>query len=299
MKLAILSRNSSLYSTRRLLEAARALGHQARILDPLRCYMRIDDDRFCLQYKGRPILGYDAVLPRIGHSVTRYGVALVRQFEILRIYTPNPSQAILQARDKLYTQQLLTSAGIPMPTTVFGDQMEDSKALLELLGPAPHVIKMIQGSQGTGVILTDKLSASLAVIDALRGLQAEFLVQSFVKGNHGQDLRCFVIGDQVVASMLRSAKEGDFRANLSQGGSAQVATPTPLEQELAVKAAQILGLSIAGVDIIRSHYGPVVLEVNATPGLEGIETVHSKNIAESIIAFIENKVAQKLQKTSI
>ena len=283
MKLAILSRNGKLYSTRRLVEAARARGHTARVLDPLRCYMRIASDGFSMHYKGKPIAGYDAVIPRIGASVTRYGTAVLRQFELMGSYTPNPSDAILRARDKLRAHQLLAAQGIGMPITVFGDNPDDTVDLLSMLGPPPHVIKLNEGAQGAGVMLTEKPSASRSVIEALRGLYANFVVQEFIGEAQGADLRCFVIGDRVVASMRRQAPEGDFRSNLHRGGTAESVEANATEMEVAVSAARSLGLSVAGVDLIRARRGPLVLEVNSTPGLEGIEQVCGQDVAGLII----------------
>ena len=290
MKLAILSRNSKLYSTRRLVEAARVRGHSVRVLDPLRCYMRIASDGFAMHYKGKPIAGYDAVIPRIGASVTRYGTAVLRQFELMGSYTPNPSDAILRARDKLRAHQLLAAQGIGMPATVFGDNPDDTVDLLSMLGPPPHVIKLNEGTQGAGVMLTEKPSASRSVVEALRGLYANFVVQEFIAEAQGADLRCFVVGDRVVASMRRQAPDGDFRSNLHRGGSAERVDASAAEQEVAVRAAYGLGLSVAGVDLIRSQRGPLVLEVNSTPGLEGIEQVCQADVAGYIIEHIATNI---------
>ena len=286
MKIAILSRNSKLYSTRRLVVAARTRGHSVRVLDPLRCYMRIASDGFTMHYKGKPIAGYDAVIPRIGASVTRYGTAVLRQFELMGSYSPNPSDAILRARDKLRAHQLLAAQGIGMPATVFGDNPDDTVDLLSMLGPPPHVIKLNEGTQGAGVMLTEKPSASRSVVEALRGLYANFVVQEFIAEAQGADLRCFVVGDRVVASMRRQAPDGDFRSNLHRGGSAERVEASAAEQEVAVRAACGLGLSVAGVDLIRSQRGPLVLEVNSTPGLEGIEQVCEADVAGSILEHI-------------
>ena len=286
MKLAILSRNAKLYSTRRLVEAARQRRHTVRVLDPLRCYLRISSDGFGMHYKGRPIGDYDAVVPRIGASVTRYGTAVLRQFEMMGSYTPNPSDAIARARDKLRAHQLLAAQGIGLPVTVFGDNPDDTADLLSMLGPPPHVIKLNEGTQGAGVMLTEKPAASRGVIEALRGLYADFLVQEFVAEAGGADLRCFVVGDRVVASMRRQAPEGDFRSNLHRGGSAEAVSASAAEQEMAVRAAAVLGLGVAGVDMLRSHRGPLVLEVNASPGLEGIEAATGLDIAGAVIDFV-------------
>ena len=286
MKLAILSRNSKLYSTRRLVEAARQRGHTVRVLDPLRCYMRIASSGFQLHYKGRSLAGYDAVIPRIGASITRYGTAVLRQFELMGTYSPNPSDAILRARDKLRAHQLLAAQGIGLPTTVFGDNPDDTDDLLSLLGPPPHVVKLNEGTQGAGVVLTEKQSASRAMVEALRGLYANFLVQEFIAEAEGADLRCFVVGDRVVAAMRRQAPEGEFRSNLHRGGQASPADASAEEQDVAVRSARALGLEVAGVDMVRSARGPLVLEVNSTPGLEGIEAACGVDVAGAIIEHV-------------
>jgi len=283
MKLAVLSRNAKLYSTRRLVEAARGLGHSVRVLDPLRCYMRISSDGFDMHYKGRAIDGYGAVIPRIGASITRYGTAVLRQFELMGSYTPNPSDAIARARDKLRCHQLLAAQGIGLPVTVFGDNPDDTDDLLSMLGPPPHVVKLNEGTQGTGVMLTEKLSSSRSVVETLRGLYANFLVQEFIEEAKGADLRCFVVGGKVVASMRRQAPKGDFRSNLHRGGTARAVVASRLEQEVAVRAAGVVGLGVAGVDLIRSCRGPLVLEINSSPGLEGIEAATGVDIARAII----------------
>lgn len=291
MKLAILSRNSKLYSTRRLVEAARERKHSVRVLDPLRCYLRISVDGFSMRYKGKPIAGYDAVIPRIGASITRYGNAVLHQFELMGSYTPNPSAAIARARDKLRCHQLLAAQGIGLPVTVFGDNPDDTADLLSMLGPPPHVIKLNEGTQGSGVMLTEKPSASRSVIETLRGLYATFLVQEFIEEAQGADLRCFVVGGEVVAAMRRQAPQGDFRSNLHRGGSAEAVQATAAEQAMAVRAAQALGLGIAGVDLIRSNRGPLLLEVNSSPGLEGIEEATGIDIAGHIVAHVAGGAA--------
>lgn len=286
MKLAILSRNTKLYSTRRLVEAARERHHSVRVLDPLRCYMRISDDGFDMHYKGKPTAGYNAVIPRIGASVTRYGNAVLHQFELMGCTTPNPSSAIAAARDKLRCHQLLAAQGIGLPATVFGDNPDDTVDLLSMLGAPPHVIKLNEGTQGAGVMLTEKPSASRSVIEALRGLYANFLVQEYIAESKGADLRCFVVGDTVVAAMLRQASPGDFRSNLHRGGTARAVMPSADEAAVAVRAAGVLGLGIAGVDLIRAKRGPLVLEVNASPGLEGIEQATGIDIAGRIVDYV-------------
>lgn len=297
MKLAILSRNSKLYSTRRLVEAARVRGHSARVLDPLRCYMRISSDGFDMHYKGRSISGYEAVLPRIGASVTRYGCAVLRQFELMGSVTPNGAEAIARARDKLQAHQRLAAEGIGMPVTVFGDNPDDTADLLSMLGTPPHVIKLNEGTQGAGVILTEKPSASRSVVEALRGLYANFLVQEFIAEAEGADLRCFVVGDAVVAAMRRQAPPGDFRSNLHRGGSAEAVVADPDECAVAVRAARALGLGVAGVDMIRARRGPLVLEVNASPGLEGIEGATGVDVAGKIVELIENSIQKKVKSS--
>ena len=286
MKLAILSRNSKLYSTRRLVEAARERGHSVRVLDPLRCYMRISTDGFEMRYKGKPVAGYGAVVPRIGASVTRYGCAVLRQFELMGCYTPSSAAAIARARDKLRCHQVLAAAGIDLPATVFGDNPDDTGDLLALLGPPPHVIKLNEGTQGTGVMLTEKLSASRGAVETLRGLYANFILQEFIGEAKGADLRCFVVGDQVVAAMRRQAPKGDFRSNLHRGGTARPIQPSKREVATAVSAAHALGLGVAGVDLIRSKRGPLVLEVNSSPGLEGIETETGIDVAGAVVEYV-------------
>ena len=296
MKLAILSRNSKLYSTRRLVEAARDQGHSVRVLDPLRCYMRIASDGFSMRYKGKPISGYQAVIPRIGASITRYGSAVLRQFELMDTFTPNSSDAILRARDKLRCHQLLAAENIGLPTTVFGDNPDDTHDLLSMLGAPPHVIKLNEGTQGAGVMLTEKLSASRGVIEALRGLYANFLVQEFIEEARGADLRCFVVGGRVVATMKRQAPRGDFRSNLHRGGTAKGVRASVEEEEVAIRAARVLGLGVAGVDLIRSKRGPLVLEVNASPGLEGIEDATGVDVAGEVVAHVAGRVKRPPSK---
>lgn len=286
MKLAILSRNTKLYSTRRLVEAARQRGHTVRVLDPLRCYMRISSDGFAMRYKGKPIEAYDAVIPRFAASVTRYGNAVLHQFEQMGSYAPNPSAAFARARDKLRCHQLLAAEGIGLPVTVFGDNPDDTDDLLAMLGPPPHVIKLNEGMQGAGVMLTEKPSASRGVVEALRGLYANFLVQEFIAEAQGADLRCFVVGDRVLGAMQRQAPAGDFRSNLHRGGVATAVAATADECAVAVRAAKVVGLGIAGVDLIRSARGPLVLEVNASPGLEGIEAATGLDIAGGIVEHL-------------
>lgn len=293
MKLAILSRNSKLYSTLRLVEAARERGHSVRVLDPLRCYMKIAPDGFDMHYKGRVLTDYDAVLPRIGASITRYGTAVLRQFEMMNVYTPNGSDAVLRARDKLRCHQLLAKQGIGLPTTVFGDNPDDTNDLIAMLGKPPHVIKLNEGTQGAGVILTERLSSSRSVIEALRGLYATFLVQEFIAESNGADVRCFVVGGKVVAAMRRKARAGEFRSNLHRGGSATKVTLSAAEIDTAIRAAKVMGLNVAGVDLLRSRRGPLVLEVNSSPGLEGIETTTGVDVAGEVVDYMAQRVVRR------
>lgn len=293
MKLAILSRNATLYSTQHLVDAARERGHTVRVLDPLRCYMRIAEDGFEIHYKGRELAGFDAVIPRIGASVTFYGTAVLRQFEMMGCYTPNPSDAILRARDKLRAHQILAKAGIGLPATVFGDNPDDTADLLRMLGPPPHVIKLNEGTQGNGVILAERLSASRSVIEAFSGLYANFLVQEFIGEAKGADLRCFVVGGKVVAAMRRKAKKGEFRSNLHRGGTASAVKLSEAETGTAIRAAKAMGLNVAGVDLIRSDRGPLVLEVNSSPGLEGIEGATGVDVAGAIVDYVAYRVRRR------
>lgn len=292
MKIAILSRNSKLYSTARLVETARTRGHNVRVLDPLRCYMRIAPGAFEIHYKGKELSGFDAVIPRIGLSVTFYGTAVLRQFEMMGVYTPNSSDAVLRARDKLRCMQLLARENIGLPTTVFGDNPDDTADLLKMLGDPPHVIKLNEGAQGSGVLLADKPSASQSVIEAFRGLYANFLVQEFIREAKGADIRCFVVGGKVVAAMCRQARDGEFRSNLHRGGSATKVELSNAETAIALQAAHNVGLNIAGVDLLRSKRGALVLEVNSSPGLEGIEDVTGIDVSSTIIEYLEHSTAQ-------
>jgi ribosomal protein S6--L-glutamate ligase len=296
MKIAILSRNAKLYSTQRLVEEARTRGHTVRVLDPLRCYMKIEPGDFQLRYKGKAIGGFDAVIPRIGASISFYGTAVLRQFELMGSYTPNSSEAIARARDKLRCHQLLAAAGIGLPSTVIADNPDDTGDVMHLLGPTPHIIKLNEGSQGSGVILAENASSSRSVIDTLRGLYANFLMQEFIAESKGMDIRCFVVGNEVVAAMQRQAEGGDFRSNLHRGGKASAVKLSAHERETAIQSAQLIGLRVAGVDLLRSKRGPLVLEVNASPGLEGIEAATGKNVAGAILKDIE--IAQSAARPS-
>ena len=293
MKIAILSRNSKLYSTARLVEAARTRGHRVRVLDPLRCYMRIAPGDFAVHYKGRALADYDAVIPRVGASITFYGTAVLRQFEMMGVYTPNSSDAILRARDKLRCLQMLARENIGLPTTVFGDYPDDTADLLAMLGEPPHVIKLNEGAQGNGVLLAEKRSSSQGMIEAFRGLYANFLVQEFIGEARGADMRCFVVGGKVVAAMRRQARAGEFRSNLHRGGSATPVKLSQSEVDTALRAARTMGLNVAGVDLLRSRRGPLVLEVNSSPGLEGIEAATGVDVAGEVIEYLARRQRQR------
>jgi len=287
MKIAVLSRNSKLYSTRRLIEAAENRGHEVRVLDVLRCYMSITSHRPSIHYKGEDLSGFDAVIPRIGASVTFYGAAVLRQFEMMNVYPLNESVAITRSRDKLRATQLLARKGIGLPVTGFANRPDDIEDLLRMVGGPPVVIKLLSGTQGIGVVLAETQKAAETVIESFLGLKAEVLVQEFIKEAGGSDIRCFVVGDKVVASMKRQGREGEFRSNIHRGGSANQIKITPEERSTAVRAAKIMGLNVCGVDILRSNHGPVVMEVNSSPGLEGIENITGKDLATQVIQFIE------------
>ena len=297
MKIAVLSRNPKLYSTRRLVEAARSRGHEVRILDVLRCYMNITSARPTIHYKGEKLEEFDAVIPRIGASVTFYGAAVLRQFEMMGVYPLNESVAITRSRDKLRALQLLSRKGVGLPVTGFANKPDDIDDLIKMVGGAPLVIKLLQGTQGIGVVLTETNKAAESVIESFLGLKASALVQEFISESRGSDIRCFVIGEKVVAAMQRQAEEGEFRSNLHRGGSAKLIKITSLERETAVSAARTMGLNVCGVDILRSNHGPVVMEVNSSPGLEGIENATGKDIAGMIIKFIEDNAREGRTRT--
>ena len=290
MKVAILSRNSKLYSTQRLVEAGEAHGHEVRVIDTLRCYMNMATHKPTIHYKGQALEGYDAVIPRIGASITFYGTAVVRQFEMMGVYSVNESVAISRSRDKLRSLQLLSRKGVGMPVTCFAHSPDEIPDLIDMVGGAPLVIKLLEGTQGIGVVLADTRKVAESVIEAFLGLKANILIQEYIAESSGADIRCLVIGDKVVAAMKRQAKPGEFRSNLHRGGSATLVKITPEERTTAVRAARIMGLSVAGVDLIRSNHGPLVMEVNSSPGLEGIENATGKDVAGMIFSFMEKKI---------
>ncbi len=287
MKIAILSRDGSLYSTRRLKEAGETRGHDMHIVDYLRCYMDITAHKPAIMYQGKVLENYGATIPRIGASHTFYGTAVVRQFEIMGVFCANESQAISRARDKLRCLQLLSRQGIGLPVTSFANSTKDIDGLINIVGGAPLVVKLLEGTQGIGVVLAENTQAAKSVIEAFRGLNANILVQEYIKEAKGSDIRAFVIGGKVVASMKRVGAPGEFRANLHRGGRAEKLKLTPEERSTAVRAAKAMGLNIAGVDILRSNHGPVVIEVNSSPGLEGIEKATGVDVAGAIIKFLE------------
>ncbi len=293
MKIAILSRKHSLYSTRRLVEAAQERGHSADVIDTLRCYMNISSSSPNVHYKGAVLKTYDAVIPRIGASVTFYGAAVIRQLEMMGVFCMNDSVAITRARDKLRSLQILSKKGIGMPITGFAHSMAEIEDLIRMVGGPPLVIKFLEGTQGIGVILVETTSAARSVLEAFLGLKVNIMVQEFIREANGSDLRCFVVGGKVVAAMKRTAKSSEeFRSNLHRGGSAEPVQLTEEERKMAVRAAHIIGLNVAGIDMIRSNRGPLIMEVNASPGLEGIERTTGVNVAGEIIKFMEDSMSQ-------
>jgi ribosomal protein S6--L-glutamate ligase len=296
MKIAVLSQKRSLYSTRRLVEAAKQRGHEVRVIDPLRCYMNITSHQPVIYHRGRLLNDLDAVIPRIGASILFYGTALVRQFETMGVFTLNQSDAISCARDKLRSLQLLSCKGIGLPTTAFAHAPDDIKGVIKMVDGAPLVIKLLEGTQGIGVVLAETNQAAESVIDAFWGLQANILIQEYIKEADGSDIRCFVVGGMVVAAMQRRAREGEFRANLHRGGTASPVELTAEERAMAVQAAQTIGLDVAGVDMLRSKRGPLVIEVNSSPGLEGIEASSGRDIAGAMIQYIEENAEPRKGK---
>ncbi|MEQ9355492.1 30S ribosomal protein S6--L-glutamate ligase [Coleofasciculus chthonoplastes] len=291
MKIAILSQDASLYSTRRLKEAGEARGHDMRVINYLRCYMNITSHKPKVVYQGKVLEELDAIIPRIGASKTFYGTAVVRQFEVMGVFAANESQAISRSRDKLRCLQILSREGVGLPVTGFANSTQDIDGLIEIVGGAPLVIKLLEGTQGIGVVLAETHQAAKSVIEAFRGLDANILVQEFIKEAGGMDIRCFVIDNKVVASMKRQGAPGEFRSNLHRGGNAEQIKLTPEERSTAVRAAKAMGLRVAGVDLLRSNHGPVVMEVNSSPGLEGIENATGVDVAGKIIEFLQKNAA--------
>lgn len=297
MKIALMCRNPDLYSHVRLVEAAQARGHEIVQINHLRCYIDIASSKPALHHDGARLEGFDAVIPRIGVSATFFGTAVLRQFEMMGVYALNESVAISRSRDKLRSLQLMSRKGLGLPPTVFAHRSADPAELLDLIGGAPAIIKLLEGTQGRGVVLGETQKAAEAIIQAFSGLRADFLVQSFVKEANGEDIRCLVVGDKVVAAMKRKGADGDFRSNLHQGGSAVPVRITPVERATAVKAARAMGLNVCGVDMLRAAQGPAVMEVNSSPGLEGVERATGIDVATKIIAFIEGNARPNRSRT--
>ena len=294
LKIGVLASNPDLYSNKRLIEAIEERGHEAIFLNIQQCYMRLDSAQPEVRYRGGTTLNdLDAIIPRIRPSLTYYGCALVRQFELIGVYCLNNSAAITQSRDKLHSNQLFSSNDIHIPTTGFAKSPHDTTDVIRLVNGAPLIIKLLEGTQGKGVVLAETAKAAESVINAFKSLQANILVQEFIKEAGGKDIRCFVVDGKVVASIQRQAAKGEFRANLHQGGVASLIKITPEEKKLAIKAAKVLNLQVAGVDLIRSNRGPLLLEVNSSPGLEGIETATGRDIAGKMISSIEKKLRWK------
>lgn len=297
MKIAMLARNPELYSHRRLVEAAQARGHQLDVFDTLKCYMNITSRRPELRYGGEKLEGYEAVIPRIGASITFYGLAVLRQFEMMGVFPVNESVAIGRSRDKLRSMQLLARDGIGLPVTAFAHDTRMTDEVLAIAGNAPVVIKLLEGTQGVGVVLGETQKGAKSVIEAFRGAKVNILVQEFIKEAGACDIRAFVIGGKIVASMMRTGAEGEFRSNLHRGGSSSPIKITTEERDTALRAAKCMGLNVCGVDMLRASRGPVVMEVNSSPGLEGIESATNIDVAGKIIEFIEKNAIKGKTKT--
>ena len=287
MKIAVLSRNPRLYSTRRIVEAAEQRGHEVIVIDHLKCVLAIEKNHARIFYDGKEVSGVDAIIPRIGTSVTFYGAAVVRQFEQMKVFSSVESQALVRSRDKLRSLQLLSKAGIGMPKSAFASIPKNIDNVLEQVGGAPVVIKLLEGTQGIGVILAETHKSAKSVIESFLALKANILVQEFIKEAGGADIRAFVVDGKIVGAIKRQGLPGEFRSNLHRGGSAQIIELTKEEKETAIKSAKKLGLAIAGVDMLQSSRGPLVMEVNSSPGLEGIETATGLDIAGKIIEYVE------------
>lgn len=297
MKIAMLARNANLYSHQRLKEAAETRGHTLDIINTLRCYMNIASRRPEIYYNGEKLTGYDAVIPRIGASVTFYGTAVLRQFEMMGVYPLNESVGIGRSRDKLRSMQLLARDGIGLPVTTFAHDPKVADEVIKLAGGTPVVIKLLEGTQGLGVVLADTNRSAKSVIEAFRATNTNILVQEFIKESGGTDIRAIVVGGKVIAAMKRTGAEGEFRSNLHRGGSANVIKLSPEERSTAVRAAKAMGLNCCGVDMLRANHGPVVMEVNSSPGLEGVEKATGLDIAGKIIEFIEKNAKPNSTKT--
>lgn len=300
MKIGILSRNGQLYSTRRLVEAAEIRGHEVTVIDHLRCNLVMEQKNPEVYYKGDLLTGFDAIIPRIGASVTFYGAAVVRQFEMMKVFSATESQALLRSRDKLRSLQILSRAGLGLPKTVFTNYSREVKDIVDSVGGAPLIIKLLEGTQGLGVVLADNRKSAYSVIEAFHNLKARIIVQEFVKEAQGSDIRAFVVGGHVVAAMKRQAPEGEFRSNVHRGGSATPYELSRAERSTAIKAAKAMGLHVAGVDMLPSSRGPLIMEVNSSPGLQGIERASGKDIASEIIEFLEQNAGKgRIQKDRV
>ena len=299
LRILVLSRRRRLYSTRRIVEAAAARGHHVRVVDHTKCYVEVRNSGPTVFHDGDPLTDVDAIVPRIGASVTEYGSAIVRQFETQNVFTTTPSLGLSRARDKLRSLQVLARDRVAIPHTLFARRASDLDDLLERLGGPPVVIKLLEGTQGVGVVLAETKKAAKSVLQAFEGLKADVIVQEFIKEAKGADLRVIVVGGKVVAAMRRVGAPGEFRANVHQGGSAEKVTLTQRERRLAIKAAKSLGLEVAGVDMLRSERGPLVIEVNASPGLEGIETASGVDVAGAIIQYVEEHVPKKRKRDRV
>lgn len=290
MKIVVLSRDPQLYSTQRLVEAGKKRGHEILIVDHSKCDLVIEKKKPAVFFKGQKLENVDAVIPRIGASVTFYGTAVVRQFEMMKVFTAIESQALVRSRDKLRSLQILSRAGLGLPKTVFTNYSRNVQDIIKNVGGAPVVIKVLEGTQGLGVVLAETDNAAESVIEAFNGLKARVIVQEFIKESKGSDIRAFVVDGVVIGAMKRQGKKGEFRSNLHRGGTAEIIELSEDEENAALKAARVLGLGIAGVDMLQSNHGPLILEVNSSPGLEGIELATGKDIAKSIIRYVERNV---------
>jgi ribosomal protein S6--L-glutamate ligase len=300
MNIAVLSRNHDLYSTKRLIEAGKERGHHMEVVDHLKCNIMMEKKNPSIWYHGKSLSYIDAIIPRIGASVTFYGSAVVRQFEMMKTFTAIESQALIRSRDKLRSLQLLSRAGLGLPKTVFTNYSKDTTGILDAVGGAPVIIKLLEGTQGLGVVLAENRKAAASVIEAFHGLKARVIIQEFIKESKGADIRAFIVNGEVVGSMKRQAKEGEFRSNLHRGGTSSVVKLSRAEKSAAIKAAKVMGLGVAGVDMLQSSRGPLIIEVNSSPGLEGIERATGIDIAGKIIKFLEEKPdKKKVQKDKI
>jgi ribosomal protein S6--L-glutamate ligase len=302
MKIAVLSRNTNLYSTKRLVEACEKRGHEVEVIDHLRCTIVMEKNTPSIIYKGETLHDFDAIIPRIGASVTFYGSAVVRQFEMMKVFTAVESQALIRSRDKLRSLQIMSRAGLDLPKTVFTNYSRDTDSILNAVGGAPVIIKLLEGTQGLGVVLAETKKAASSVIEAFHGLKARVIVQEFVKEAGGADIRAFIVNGKVVGAMKRQGKEGEFRSNLHRGGTSSIIKLTRKENAAAILAAKKMGLNVAGVDMLQSKRGPLILEVNSSPGLEGIEKATGIDIASKIVEFLEanyTPIKKRIQKDKI